>query len=137
MKMVKSCWTWALVQSLSKSVWSNISFLKVSSLGVGWFRAISFRILGQFPCYRVAVNCFRRHSGVSKSGTSLSHWKESRLKMDLQLPRWFCEYLHFIFQKEHLEFACSDHRNPCHYYSISEGDMAILTPGWPPKYIRI
>lgn len=115
-KMLKSCWTWAFVQSLSESVCSNVSFLKVSRLGLAGFRAISFRILGQIPCYRVAVNCFRRHSGVSSSGTFLSHWKESRLKMDIQLPSWFCEYLHFIFQKEHLELASSDHQNLRHYF---------------------
>jgi len=94
-----------LFRSLSESVCSNFSFLKVSRLGLTGFRAISFRILGQIQCYRVAVNCFRRHAGVSGSGTFLSQWKESRLKMDIHLPSLFCEYHHFIFQKEHCRFC--------------------------------
>ena len=121
MKMLKSCGTWALVQSLTESVCSNVSFLKVSRLGLAGFRAISFLILGQIQCYSVALQFFRRNSGVSSSGTFLYEWKESTLKMDIQLPSSFCEYLHFIFQKEHLGFASSDHRNPRHYYSISVG----------------
>jgi len=121
MKKLKSCGTWALVQSLSESVCSNVSCLKVSRLGLAGFRVISFLILSQSPCYSVAVHCSRRHSGVSCSFTFLSEWKESRLKMDIQLPSSFSEYLHFIFKKEHLGFASSDHRNPRHYYSISVG----------------
>jgi hypothetical protein len=116
MKMLKICWSWALFQSLFESVCSNVSFLKVSRLGLAGFRAISFRILGQVSCYWVAVNCFRWLLGVSSSGTFLSQWKECRLKRDIQLPSWFCEYFHFIFQKEHLDFASSDHQNPRHYF---------------------
>jgi hypothetical protein len=49
--------------------------------------------------------------------------------MDIKLLRWFCEYLHFIFQKENLDFGSADHWNPRRYYSISLGEMSILATG--------
>lgn len=132
-KMVKSCWTWILMQSLSESV---CFFLEGLEFRTSRVQSDFISHIGSDRMLKCSSTLFPAALKCWQQRHLLPLWKQSRLKMDIKLPSWFCEFHRFIFQKENLEFASADYWNPLHYYSISLGEMAILATGWPPKYVH-
>jgi len=59
----------------------------------------------------------------------MSEWKESSLKMDIQLPSSFCEYLHFIFKKKHLGLPLPTTETLVTIIPFPWGEMSILATG--------